>query len=439
MWKSNLVVRGGIGIFYDTFPGQVADNMAGNSPLVNSFVVVGDSVGGNCAGGFLSPNQPGNLIDCETAANTAFTTAFNSGSSVSPNVGGIVTASNHIQAPQYQKWSLQIQKAFGANDSIDIGYYGNHGLHEVVVNPSLNAFGFANLPAEAATNQFGEITEIQSAGVSNYNGLVASYKHRFSGWAGNGVLQLNYTFSHPFDEISNGGFNSFSGSTLAPQDPFNLRGNYGQSDYDVRHDFNANYVWEVPVRKALRGHGWAPLVDGWQVSGTVFARSGLPFTVHDTGLSGALQGSNNYFGQIWPNITNPNVNISCPNVKASVVFLATPTQCRTQDDFVLAGDEDSFGVQGLRNKFRGPDYFNTDFSFTKKTKIPHWERGEFQIGLQMFNAFNHPNFSFPNANIASGNFGLTTSLVSPPTSILGSFLGGDASPRLIQLKAQLIF
>jgi len=448
MFKSNLVVRGGVGIFYDTFPGQVADNMAENSPLVNAFVI--GAGGAACPNGFLSPNQPGNFTDCASAANTAFNTAFASGANAVAAVPSIVTAEKHVNGPQYQKWSLQVQKAFGANNSIDIGYYGNHGIHETVVNPSLNASQFVSaaqgidfvppdLPAAPPLPQFGEVQLIGSNGVSNYNGIVASFKHRFSGWAGNGVVQLNYTYSHAFDEVSNGGFNSFSGSTLAPQDPFNLRGNYGPADYDVRHDFNANYVWEIPIRKALRGHGYAALVDGWQVSGTVFARTGLPFTVHDTGFSGALQGDANYFGQIWPNIVNPNVNISCPNVEGSVAFVAAPVGCRSASDFVTAFTETGFGVRGLRNKFRGPDYVDTDFSFTKKTKIPHWERGEFQLGLQFFNLFNHPNFSFPNANISSSLFGLTTALVSPPTSILGSFLGGDASPRLIQLKAQLVF
>jgi len=361
-------------------------------------------------------------------------------------VPGIVTAENHVKGPQYQKWSLQIQKAFGANNSFDLGYYGNHGIHEVVVNPSLNAsqapgLGFVppDLPAASPLPQFGEIQLVGSNGVSNYNGFVFSYKHRFSGWAGNGVVQFNYTYSHAFDEVSNGGFNSFSGSTLAPQDPFNLRGNYGPADYDVRHDANVNYVWEVPVRKALMGHGWAPLVDGWQVSGTVFARTGLPYTVHDTAFSGTLQGAANYFGQIWPNILNANTPISCPSVEGSVVFVAAPVPCRPASDFVASGAETGFGVQGLRNKFRGPDYVNTDFSFTKKTKIPRWERGEFQIGLQFFNFFNHPNFSFPNANVGSGLFGFTTALVSPPTSILGSFLGGDASPRLVQITGKFEF
>ena len=128
--KSNLVVRGGVGIFYDTFPGVIADNMAQNPPLYNGFTIAGAAVGGTCAGGYLSPNQAGNLIDCASAANTAFLSAFNSGANSVAAVPNIATATRNNSAPQYQKWSLQIQKSFGANDSVDIGYYGNHGIHE---------------------------------------------------------------------------------------------------------------------------------------------------------------------------------------------------------------------------------------------------------------------------------------------------------------------
>lgn len=70
-----------------------------------------------------------------------------------------------------------------------------------------------------------------------------------------------------------------------------------------------------------------------------------------------------------------------------------------------------------------------------------------RIGVQAFNVLNHPNFGQPIHDLAvcgggscSGTtFGTITSTVNPPTSILGSFLGGDASPRLIQLKAKLSF
>jgi hypothetical protein len=442
--KSDFVIRGGAGIFYDIFPGAISDSLAQNAPLFDTFVV---GSGPTCAG-FVSPNQtPGsNLSDCASNAQSQFLNAFNSGASTVASNPGITFTQPKTQAPQFQKWSLEIQKGFGPNDSINVGYYGNHGIHLPVFDNSLNAFGFGSLPAAPASTQFGEVQEVLSGGISNYNGMVASYRHRFSGWGGSGMFQLNYTYSHALDEISNEGFSAFTfTSELFPQNPFNLRNMYGPADYDVRHVMNGNYVWELPIRKALGGRGWAPLVDGWQVSGAIFFRTGLPFTVTDPAESSKLLNNNNYFATIFPNIINP-VPTTCTGER--IAGATATTTCfgpalTAPTNFGNGaggpGSETEFGVNGLRNSFRGPGYFDNDFSFAKKTKIPGWERGELQLGLQFFNLFNHPNFNQPITSISNGQFGTIQSAVSPPTSILGAFLGGDASPRLIQVKAALNF
>jgi hypothetical protein len=213
------------------------------------------------------------------------------------------------------------------------------------------------------------------------------------------------------------------------------RNNYGPSDYDVRNSLVGNYVWQLPIRKALRGHGWAPLVEGWQVAGTVFARSGYPFTVVDSAAAGALAGVLD-FGPVYPQpITGAKVSIG--NCREAA---GAGTACLNSNAFPTAGTETGFGSNGLRNNFRSSGFFSTDFSVMKKTKIPRWERGELGVGVQMFNAFNHPNFGPPINDIATGTaFGTVQTMVSPPTSILASFLGGDASSRMIQLKGSLTF
>ncbi len=93
----------------------------------------------------------------------------------------------------------------------------------------------------------------------------------------------------------------------------------------------------------------------------------------------------------------------------------------------------------MRNQFLGADYFDTDLMLMKNTQIPGWERGELGIGVQAFNLFNHPNFDQPVADIANPNFGTIVRTANVPTSVLGSFLGGDASPRIIQITARLTF
>jgi hypothetical protein len=76
-----------------------------------------------------------------------------------------------------------------------------------------------------------------------------------------------------------------------------------------------------------------------------------------------------------------------------------------------------------RNQFRGPVYFNTDFTIMKSTKVPRWESATLAIGFQFFNLFNHPNFGFPDPGLSSPTFGQIGNLEGPPTGILGSGQG----------------
>jgi hypothetical protein len=269
------------------------------------------------------------------------------------------------------------------------------------------------------------------------NGLIVSFARHFSG----GEISINYAWSHALDEDSNGGFtgNAFSatgfGSTnqsvQVPEDPNNLRlYNYGNADYDVKHYVNMNYVWEIPFKKAFGGRGPNALVNGWQVSGTLFARTGLPFTPFDGTTSGLLTQTNygaaGIVAEVFATYSGGGMgDCSAPTPQVP---------CLTN----FTGSGSGFG-NITRNSVFGPDYFNTDFTIMKKTKIPHWERGELGIGFQFFNILNHPNFDNPQANVASGQFGDILRTVSPPTTIYGSILGASASPRLIQLKAQFTF
>jgi hypothetical protein len=378
-----------------------------------------------------------------------------------------------LKSPQYQKWDLEVQQAFGAATSMSIGYFGNHGIHELIENPSANAFGFGTLPPMKCTSppvptcadpRFGGVTQLTTAGVSNYNGMVVSFQHRFTGWS-QGIFQANYAYGHAFDEVSNGGLVQFAfGSSVAPQDPSNIRGSYGSADYDVRHSFNANYVWELPVREALRGYGPDFVVKGWQISGTIFARTGFPYTVIDNAESFNLQ-KNNFFGPIYAVPVGP-LPPNSPCGEGAAIPLA-PQPCQPPQVlangnpnpnalFVQATCETGFNTGNLpspsgqcggpavsfaqgRNRFRYPNYFNTDFSIMKNTKLTRWENAVLVIGFQFFNFFNHPNFGGPSNSISNTMFGQISYMESPPTGILGAGLGGDASPRNIQLNVQLQF
>jgi hypothetical protein len=182
---------------------------------------------------------------------------------------------------------------------------------------------------------------------------------------------------------------------------------------------------------------------GWQLSGTLFARSGLPYTVVNTGASNIL-GSFGYGSAAYANYAGPS---SMPVCNSPSTATAGPCLSSALFPDIATGGTNGPGQAQLdtgtinqrRNQFFGPHYFDTDMTVMKYTRIPHSETAKLGIGVQFFNLFNHPNFEGPVNDINNGNFGHILDTVNTPTSILGSFLGGDASPRLIQLTAKFNF
>ena len=98
----------------------------------------------------------------------------------------------------------------------------------------------------------------------------------------------------------------------------------------------------------------------------------------------------------------------------------------------------TFGAE-RRNQIYGPDFFDTDLTVMKAFRVPHWERAQFQIGAQALKILNHPNFDQPVGNIENPQFGYSIATVATPTSIFGSFRGANASPRALQIRAELSF
>jgi hypothetical protein len=90
-----------------------------------------------------------------------------------------------------------------------------------------------------------------------------------------------------------------------------------------------------------------------------------------------------------------------------------------------------------RNGYRGPGFFDSDFSVNKSFKLT--EKVAFGIGGNFYNVFNHPNFANPDGNITDGTFGQSLSTVAPPTGPYGSFFTGLPSGRIIQVQGKFVF
>jgi len=432
----NTVIRGGIGIFSDAIPTGGIDDILTNAPNDPSFVLFN---------GALSPAAAGNLNGQATAANAAFRANFAN--------GGVVPAFNffnpgRVRIPRYDEWDLEVQQALGWHTTVSVKYVGNHGEHEEITNPALNAFSptgsqFGSLPLTQPDPRFGVVAQTQNSGNSNYNGVTLTAVHTMNGGF---QFQASYTYSHALDEISNSSLNPFGVNgngnvdVVTPLNPFNVRQlNYGSADYDVRQSFVMNYVWSDALRH-LTARGPNALMKGWTLSGTIFKHTGFPYSIWSSNQTAALQGS--LFGSTNPATTtavlanvvgSPNINCGA---SAARLVNGQPNPCYSAANF--ADPITDFGTQ-RRNQFRGPGYFDTDFDVEKSFAMPKWEKAQFSVGARFFNLFNHPNFAFPNTNIDSNQFGQITQTVSQPTTIYGSGLGADASPRVIELQAKFVF
>ncbi len=191
----------------------------------------------------------------------------------------VIGTARKIFLPSYDEWSLAIENQIARNTVLAVQYVGNRSYHQPVQSMP-NAFwspnggpgSNASLPTARPNAALGSVTEFSSSSSSNFNGLQATLTSRLN-WL---TMQFNYTYGHALDTTSNGGFNAFGINANGQINASDLRQNYGNADYDVRHYVSANYSIRVPYWGGPR-----VLTDGWQIAGTVFHNSGYPFSVTD--------------------------------------------------------------------------------------------------------------------------------------------------------------
>lgn len=421
----SMVVRGGFGIFYNGLAASVLESIAKNPPLKPSFSVSQDH---------LAQGETTNLYLDTQAYDRAFVSGIKGGETEAqikaslPTVSeqnaftppNLYTSQGNFKMEYIEKWNFEVQKLFGSNTSLDLNYFGNHGVHLPFTNAGLNAYStsgaIAGLPTAIPDPRFGIVYYYTSGGMCNYNGLVTTFVHRFSQQS---TFTAGYTFGKTLSTGADGFASSGTGSTDigAPPDPYHPLAFYGPDSTDQRHTFTANYVYKVPWKNPLYGQ--------WEVSGDALAYSGLPFTVIDTKGSSSINSySTGNYGASLMAIYKGGGEANC-SVYGNV--------CLTSSEF---GSATSVGLNGPRNAWRGPDYYATDFNFTKFIPL-HWEGGIFSVSIQGFNILNHPNFSKPTGSLSSSSFGKVTSTINP--SGIFSGVGGDDSPRIFQFKTKLVF
>jgi len=226
-------------------------------------------------------------------------------------------------------------------------------------------------------------------GTSSYNALTVSLVKRLTHGL---TFKTNYTYGKVID---------LNSAILAPSagneppdvfSPYNLRLNRGVASYSLAHQFNGNFNYQLPFGNGQRfGSGASGVVDkligGWQWNGIVNVQGGFPFT--------PLAGSNTSGTGDANQSDTPNWN---PNFKGPVI-LGKPDQWFDPRAFVLP-TQGTFGNVS-RGSLRGPGLFSLDTSLFKKIRIS--EGLNLQFRAETFNVLNHPNFSYPNEVVFTGN------------------------------------
>ena len=353
----------------------------------------------------------------------------------------LLVVARNLHLPYAQDWNLNIQRSFGEDWLLQVGYVGTTGVrlprfiegNPAVFIPGVDSSGNP-LSNENNVNQrriysgctlaqpnncvYSSVGEIAGIANSSYNALEASLRKRF----GHGLSFLaSYTWSHSIDDVSS--FN-ITGSASQPvagendlaQNPFNLGAERGPSMFDARHRFVLSYQWSLPFLE--HSSAWYGKVFGnWQLNGILTAMSGTPFTVFDSN-DVSLQGQApeiSGFSSNRPNIVgNPN---SGPRTVAE--WFNTGAFQQLQPDPL--GRFQVFGDEG-RNAVLGPRYVNWDASAFKNIRLT--ESKELQFRGELFNVLNHTNFRLPVSDIESPTFGQVQS---------------DVSPRVIQVALKFLF
>ncbi|MGH9697831.1 MAG: TonB-dependent receptor domain-containing protein [Candidatus Acidiferrales bacterium] len=374
--KGDFVLRGGVGIFYDT---------------------------GADSTGYLASSFPNDAVDCCASASLPVSdlTTYLPAISTQPPYGGIVRGySPNLKLPRSYQWNVALEKSFAGTQAVSLTYVGQAGRN------LLREEGLAQPNADFASTFI--LTENDAR--SNYNALQLQYRRPV---AGRLQALLNYTWSHSLDNASNDVVNAVSNTVISAAD------DYASSSFDVRQSFSGALVYAFPA--VSRGRLLELLSKNWSVETQVVARSGFPFngTVLTANIGGANPRPDLVPGQpIW--IVNPQ---------------AGGGKSLNPNAFTLPARGQQ-GTEG-RNHIRGFGLTEVDTSIGRKFTIT--ERLNLQFRADAFNLFNHPNFSNPRGYVGLGPTYLSsTSMLNHGLGGLNP-LFQEGGPRSLQLSLKLTF
>jgi hypothetical protein len=316
-----------------------------------------------------------------------------------PPSGSIRVFPDVLKPAVIQQWNVTLETQLANNLTISAGYVGQDADHLVLSDRYWSQASLGTAPIQTRRplyNILPLVTEIVVTNPvlkQNYQGFQLSIRKRLA----TGLeFTSSYTWSHAMSD--NAGFYGPSVGNVPNQmqDYHNRRAEWGPASMDIRHNWVISYTYELPVgrgRKFLAGAArWADfIVGGWNSSGVLTFRTGLPVTVGES-----------------PDTSNAGSLAPRPDAVHSGIL---PSDKRGPDlwfdttAFVRQAPN-TFGNAG-NGTLRDPGVNDIDFSLQKQFRLT--ERGRFEFRAETFNIFNKPQFTNIGHTLGNANFGKATS------------------------------
>lgn len=303
------------------------------------------------------------------------------------------SVAQNFRNPLVHKWNFSIQREFAGGNTFEVSYVGNHQAHQLHFSDPNACFNspVPNIPCDVRRPypNIGGVNYTGTFGFGRYAGLTAKWEKRFS----KGFQYLaSYTWGHAL---------STSGTTLSGsrgfgvKDPYNWSANYASAPWDIRHNFVASFLWDLPIGagKAIDfGSRAANLaLGGWQLNGILTLRTGPPFTLQTNNCIGSF---NNCTPDVVPgkDPKNPPPGGRTPSQWFDTSAVTRPAP----------GTNGNLGLQSNND----PGMRFMDLSLFKT--FPITERVRFQFRAEAFNLTNTPQFGQPNNREGDPAFGRIT-------------------------------
>ena len=409
--EARSVLRGGYGLYYDAFSqdffvGQLPFNTFNPGPAYNDILFSFEPVSQLVAGAPV-------FEDASFSASDVF------------------TVDRELKTPYVQVYNVNFQQELTSNAAVQVGYVGSLGralFRYRDINQLDPATGTAPFPDFIYINHF------ESTARSRYNSLQASLRLR--GWRGV-TSTVNYTLSKSMDTASDG--QDYVPNATQPDDSRNPEAEWAPSNFDTRHRFTWYFTWDITPPS-----GGSALTSGWALNGVVTLASGQPININYL-FEDDFNGSGEFFGR--PDLVGDPFEGTDGGPDRFLNLSAFAAPCTPNGEGGCAGGQ-HFGNLP-RNAYYGPGFQNIDLSLVKNTALTG--RATLQVRLDVFNVFNHPNFSnplLPNFGIdflqngidpaTNRGIGFLPLTATPDVGGGNPFLGGGG-PRALQLAARVSF